>query len=117
MTYHDEGHGHTGHVYKCSGWTPTKRSRARVFTDADGNRASKYSNGSNVAHRLEEQPPTWIQRWEHWVCQPGTADAHMAKAGWRREPIPGKVWRSGNPAHRIVREPARAQQLLFGEEG
>ena len=31
VTYSDEGLGHSGHVYKCSGWTQTKRSLAQQY--------------------------------------------------------------------------------------
>ena len=45
---------------------------------------------------------TWIQRWEHWVCARSKVAAHFDQH-WEREPIPGKVWRSGNQAFWYVR--------------
>jgi hypothetical protein len=44
VTYSDESVGHTGHVYKCSGWTPTTRKRVRTYA-VDGVRTSSYQNG------------------------------------------------------------------------
>ena len=102
VTYHDEGQGHTGHVYKCSGWLPTKRSRRPVFETADGARASSYSNGRSGGRKLQRAGWTHVQRWEHWACERGAARAYMEHAGWIRVPIPGKTWRSGNPAHTYV---------------
>ena len=104
VTYHDEGQGHTGHVYKCSGWELTRLGEQRaVYTDAAGNRASRYANGKTGGRRLTITGHTRIHRWEHWACAGGDAAKWMARHGWYREAIPGKVWRSGNPAHRWVR--------------
>lgn len=101
VTYSDEGQGHTGHVYKCSGWRPTKRSKVPVFVDEDGVRRSRYSGGGSASGLIRDGD-TWIQRWEHRVCDPGSEAEWMASHGWRREPIPGRVWRSGNQAYRWV---------------
>jgi hypothetical protein len=107
VTYSDEGQGHTGHVYKCSGWEKTTRAEVRTYETADGARASPYSNG-NYAKRsgVTRVGETWIQRWEHWICARGCAEAWLRGWGWRRVPIPGKVWRSGNPAYTFIREAA-----------
>lgn len=104
VTYSDEGQGHTGHVYRCSGWEKTRRSRAVVYEDACGRRRSRYSGGMSVAAKLHKIGHTYIQRWEHWACPRGEVSEHMARNGWRREPIPGKVWRSGRQAHRWVQQ-------------
>lgn len=45
VTYSDEGQGHTGHVYKCSGWQPTTRSKVRIYENNKGERRSSYSSG------------------------------------------------------------------------
>lgn len=114
VTYSDEGQGHTGHVYKCSGWCATLRTKAVTYTNADGQRISSYSAGHRKpAVKSATRGETWIQRWEHWVCQQGAADAHMAEAGWVREPIPGKRWKSGRQAYRIVRRDFRQVSLPF----
>lgn len=97
VTYSDEGQGHTGYVYKCSGWTPTTRRIAAVSVDSSGARASRYSNGRTGGRVLVRHGTTWIQRWEHWACERGQAAAWMALHGWRRTPT-GKRWRSGNAA-------------------
>ena len=98
LTYSDEGQGHTGHVYKCSGWEKTVRSERPVWVDGEGRRVSAYSNGGYGKRQgLTKAAPTFIQRWEHWVCPRGRALAHMQKS-WKRVPRPGKVWRSGSPA-------------------
>jgi hypothetical protein len=108
VTYSDEGQGHTGHVYKCSGWQATTRTTRPVFIDDEGRRASAYSNGVSGTRELLRDGSTVIQRWEHWACAHGAADVWMTDHGWRHVPVPGKVWRSGNPAFTWVREP------LFG---
>ena len=50
VTYSDEGQGHTGYVYQCSGWEKTSRRRVEIRTDRAGARASRYSNGKTPAH-------------------------------------------------------------------
>ena len=52
VTYSDEGQGHTGHVYKCSGWQATERTRRPTFEDAQGRRQSSYSNGKHGGRDL-----------------------------------------------------------------
>jgi hypothetical protein len=99
LTYSDEGQGHTGHVYKCSGWEPTRRESRPYFVDANGRRASSYSNGRHGSRGLVQAGRTIIQRWEHWACNRGEALTWMTSHGWRRVPLRGKVWRSGNQAH------------------
>lgn len=103
ITYSDEGQGHTGYVYKCSGMEMTLRSKVPYFVDSTGKRVSAYSNGKMRTSELTRGGTTFIQRWEHWICAKGEAAAHMAREGWVKEPIPGRVWRSGNQAHRIVK--------------
>lgn len=98
LTYSDEGQGHTGYVYKCSGWEATTRARRPYFVDKDGRRASSYSNGRHGDRDLARGGHTFMQRWEHWACPRGDAYRWMYAHGWRRLPIPGKTWRSGNPA-------------------
>ena len=104
VTYSDEGQGHTGHVYLCSGWEKTLRTEADVYEDSSGRRCSSYSNGQHGGRDLRRAGKTWIQRWEHWACLRGEAAAWMRGHGWRREAIQGKVWRSGNQAYRYVRK-------------
>jgi len=89
ITYSDEGQGHTGHVYKCSGWRATMRARRPVRETADGRRASLYSNGKCGARDLKVVAATWLQRWESWACSPGSVAAWMTAAGWQRVPVPG----------------------------
>lgn len=98
VTYSDEGQGHTGHVYKCSGWQPTTRTERPFFVDVDGHRASSYSNGRHGGRELVFGGTTFVQRWEHWVCERGDAARWMHDHGWRRVPVPGRLWRSGNQA-------------------
>jgi hypothetical protein len=99
LTYSDEGQGHTGHVYKCSGWEKTKFVWRPFFETPDGKRASSYSNGRHGSRDLARAGRTRMQRWEHWVCPRGQALAWMLAHGWRHVPVPGRVWRSGNPRH------------------
>jgi hypothetical protein len=103
VTYSDEGQGHTGHVYKCSGWQRTTKVTAAVYTDADGNRASPYTNGKYGSRGLTRGTSTRIQRWEHWACARGAAADWMAAAGWVRVPT-GSRWKSGNPAFKWIKD-------------
>lgn len=100
VTYSDEGQGHTGHVYKCSGWEKTERNKRNTLTTTDGTRISSYQNGAARDTTGLIKGTTFIQRWEHWVCDRGTAHTHMREGGWVREPIPGKTWKSGTQAFR-----------------
>lgn len=102
VTYYDEGQGHTGHVYKCSGWQKTTRTRRPVFTNEEGARVSSYSNGSHRSRKLVAAGHTWIQRWEHWACPQGEADLWMENYGWHRVAT-GHKYRSGNPAFKWER--------------
>ncbi len=104
ITYSDEGEGHTGHVYKCSGWKPTARRRSPRFRDADGRRASSYSNGKHAGRTLVRDGASMIQRWEHWACARGQAHEWMITNGWRRMPVVGKVWRSGAQAYTYLHD-------------
>lgn len=103
VTYSDGGQGHTGYVYQCSGWESTGTNKVPFYTDTEGRRTSSYCNGKSGERELIRGGSTDITRWEHWVCPRGVADAWMGLHGWRQEPIPGKTWRSGNQAHRYVR--------------
>lgn len=99
VTYHDEGQGHTGHVYLCSGWRRTKSGDNRAFyIDENGKRASRYSNGISGSRDLTRGGLTRIHRWEHWACDPGEVGEWMHAHGWRRVPVAGKCWKSGNQA-------------------
>ncbi len=102
VTYHDEGEGHTGHVYKCSGWERTTRNLSPTFEDpTTGRRVAPTSSSAGATRRREMVciGKRYIQRWEHWACPRGEADKFMADNGWVKVPIPGKTWRSGNQAY------------------
>ena len=103
VTYSDEGQGHRGHVYKCSGWEVTVRSRRPYFEDEDGKRCSSYSNGRHGSRGLVRGGVTMIQRWEQWICDRGEAATWMYHSGWRLVPLEGRRWRSGNQAHTWVK--------------
>lgn len=105
VTYSDDGCGHNGFVYQCSGWTPTVRNRTPVNENADGVRCSSYSNGKSGGRDLIRAGHTWIQRWENRICPVGDAANWMASHGWVRTPIPGKVWANGKQAYKYVRNP------------
>lgn len=104
VTYSDEGQGHTGYVYQCAGFEKTIRREAPFFVDQDGRRVSSYANGRHGSRDLVRGGTTIIQRWEHWICPKEEVAVFMRAAGWRKEPIPGKRWKSGNPANRWVRD-------------
>lgn len=107
VTYSDEGEGHTGYVYQCSGWEKTTRAQVNVY-ERDGKRASAYSNGGFGRRELDAVGKTWVQRWEHWVCERGEAGKWMGAHGWERIALKGRVWRSGNQAFTFRR---RATQM------
>lgn len=102
VTYSDEGQGHNGFVYQCSGWTPTIRSKRPVSETPDGARASCYSGGVTNGRNLVRRGSTWVQRWEQRICEPGEAAAWMKSHGWRRMPIFGKTWTSGKQAYTYI---------------
>lgn len=104
VTFSDEGQGHTGHVYKCSGWQKTTRTRVAVFTDETGRRVSRYADGAMNSRGFVRTAWTWIQRWEHWICSRATVAGWLQAHGWIHEPIAGRQWHSGNQAYRWVKE-------------
>lgn len=71
-----------------------------------GARRSSYSNGVHGSRDLVRAGFTWVQRWEHRVCEVGGELAWMHAHGWRRVEIPGRVWASGRQAYTYVREAA-----------
>lgn len=116
VTFSDEGQGHNGHVYKCSGWKAATRTEREVFETEDGRRASAYSNGMTGRRELVAAGSTWIQRWEHRVCAPGGAAQHLADHGWRRVAVPGKRWASGKQAYTYSRSGLEQIDLFEGVE-
>ena len=115
VTYSDEGQGHTGHVYKCSGWQPTRRSLRPFFVDGHGKRASSYSNGRHGSRGLARGGTTTIQRWEHRVCAEGAALDWMTAHGWYLATVDGKMWRSGNPQHTWLQRVAATDSVAATE--
>jgi hypothetical protein len=104
ITYSDEGEGHTGYTYQCSGWEKTTRTQVKTYVDEQGHRVSPYSNGEYAKRQgVKQLGFTWVQRWEHWMCERGYAQNWLTTHGWARVAIPGKKWRSGNPAYRYER--------------
>lgn len=108
ITYSDEGQGHNGWVYQCSGWKPTCKNKRRIC-EVDGKRLSAYRNGKYG--ELAFTGTTIIQRWEHWICDRGSADSWMSSHGWRKIAVPGKLWRSGNQAYTYRRDEPSPQNL------
>lgn len=102
VTYSDEGEGHTGHTYKCSGWQATARNKRPFYVDDTGIRRSSYRNGGSARDDLQFGGYTWLQRWEHWLWPKEQAHLQWARY-WERCVIPGKTWRSGSPAYAIVK--------------
>ena len=103
VTYSDIGQGHTGHVYKCSGWQKTTIRKAGTLTDSAGARVSAYSGGTMRDTDGLKRGVTHIQRWEHWACERGRALEFMTDAGWRKTAT-GKTWDNGNPRHAWVKD-------------
>ena len=115
ITYSDEGAGHTGYVYQCSGWEATRRSVAKCYEDANGQRSSVYSSAGRTAGKggLKFVGNTHIQRWEHWSCERGEAARRIESGGWKRELTGGK-WRNGAAAGRWVRSSPTSEIVVPG---
>lgn len=102
VTFSDSSLNHTGYVYQCSGWTKTRTSHNAYYENPKGERTSIYSNGGKMVN-VSKKGVTVLQRWEHRICEPGSTAEYMRANGWIREEIPGKKYRSGNPAYRYVK--------------
>ena len=102
ITYSDAGEGHSGHVYRCSGWEEDGARVSRRFEDSAGRRRSLFVNGGVRAKGLTFVGESLITRWVHRLCHPGTEFGFMSEEGWRLVPT-GKKWRSGNPAMKFVK--------------
>jgi len=100
ITYSDESCNHTGHVYKCSGWTKTTRKKTIFCIDEYGNRVSSYSNGGSPNYMIGGY--TYLTKWEHWIVSPECVSSYMTENGWIKVPIPNKKWRSGNPTYTYI---------------
>lgn len=103
VTYSDEGLGHTGYVYQCSGWTPTDRNLRPQYEDEEGRRSSTYRDGKHDLTGLRLVGQAWIQRWEHHIVEVEKSLEYMRGHGWERVAVPGKTWASGNPAYTIAK--------------
>lgn len=121
VTYSDEGpegrdpetdkvisaHGHSGNVYKCSGWQRTARTLAPTFT-VEGRRVSRYTGGKARVFSDGEAPVkglTWIQRWEHWLVPSPSAvfDLRWHRVAVSKADGTPRRWRSGAQAYTFVR--------------
>lgn len=119
VTFSDEGQGHTGFVYQCSGWTKTTRSKVTTLT-IDGKRVSTYFGGRTRKVRVESEnrsellhgavkSEAHVQRWEHRTPNPKSTFDSV----WERVAIPGKVWASGAQAfaYRKRKHPRRVAEI------
>lgn len=104
VTYSDASLGHTGHVYKCSGWKADGVRKARYFTDANGIRVNAYCSGRMRIEKEWTRNHTLLTRWIHRACPEGQEAEHLAAHGWIRQLIPGRTWKSGQPAAIWVQE-------------
>lgn len=102
VTYSDAGQGHSGHVYKCSGWLMDGTRSTPNYEDDNGTKRSIRSAGQTVAG-LTKSGKSDKTRWVHRACPMGQELEHMHKHGWRHVPIPGKTWASGNQAFTWVK--------------
>lgn len=102
VTWHDESLGHTGHVYRCSGWTLEGSSTVRIFEEeGTRNRISVYSSGSTKKTGIVYAGTTVIHRWTHRMVPKGSEWEYMEEYGWRLVES-GKVWKSGNSAKKVI---------------
>lgn len=105
VTYSDGGQGHTGYVYKCSGWTEDGTFPRKFYTDAHGARRSIYANGA-PSTGLTFGGTTLLTRWVHRLVPIGEELAYLNSHGWFNVPDPrGRTWRSGNLRNIIVHRP------------
>jgi len=104
VTYSDEGQGHNGFVYECSGWTATVKRKVPVHENTMGERRSSYCNGKHGTRGLVRVGSTLIQRWENRICSLNEAASWMSSHGWRRVPLVGRKWKSGRQAHTYIRD-------------
>ena len=102
VTYSDASLGHTGHVYKCSGWHSLRPRKRTIYTSPDGRRVSRYRNGviRDVGNLVKST--TTLTPWIHRACPPGYEAAWLHAHGWRRIRVPG-TWASGNPKYRWIK--------------
>jgi len=103
VTYSDKGQNHNGFTYLCSGWTATSISTNKFYVNPQGERQSIFNCGGS-AKGLTLQGKTELQRWEHWAVPAPLVPFSMRIQGWRRVAIPGKTWKSGNPAFKFVKD-------------
>lgn len=115
VTYSDASCGHTGHVYRCSGWQKDAENETIFCEDEEGRRVSRYSNGRTLD--IEVAGKTTITRWVDRSCLKGEEAEHMAAAGWEVRPVPGKTWRSGNQAYAVVKRDEYTSQIALFEKG
>lgn len=99
ITYSDRGQGHTGHVYKCAGWEKTIKSEVPYYI-SNNKRVSIYNNGSKNNGAILAGY-TIIDRWEHWEVPYDKVLEYMSINGWKRIPVMGKYYKSGNQAFTI----------------
>lgn len=102
LTYSDSSLGHTGHVYRCAGWTPCAPVDA-IYYVKDGARVSSYSGGRSRVPEGSVAGRTTLTPWVARACEAGSEQEFAASRGWVRLPIPGKSWKSGSQAHAIVK--------------
>lgn len=103
VTWSDEGEGHSGHVYVCSGWVRDGSRVSRRYEDAQGVRRSIRTNGGQKKEGLTFVGESLITRWTHRICHSGTEHGFISENGWRAVST-GRVWRSGKPAVRYEKE-------------
>jgi hypothetical protein len=110
VTYQDtslsnpNGLPHDGAVYRYSGWERLDKPLKRYAYVNNGVRTSSYNCGKRAKQIGAERKEVILYRWEDWACPRGSTAVWMANHGWRRVPIPGKVWASGNPAFTFEKE-------------
>jgi hypothetical protein len=95
VTYSDSSLGHNGYVYQCSGWQKEDTNIVSAYVDENGRRISKYCGGSMRSDKTDLKSVSGkITRWVH------RTPIELFFQNWIRVPIPGKFWKSGNPAYR-----------------
>lgn len=104
ITYADTGEGHSGHVYKCSGWKKDGEVESVRYGDPKRPevRRSIYAAGKRK-QGLVVVGRTVLIRFVHRVCPKGQEKMWIAKHGWRRE-FNGKYWRNGAKQYEWVRQ-------------
>lgn len=102
VTYADTGVGHSGHVYRVSGWVEDGRV-SRPYYEVGGVRVSPYRDGRMRTDLRRPAGKTELIRFVNRACPPGEERAFAAAGGWTQVDT-GKTWRNGSPRRKWIND-------------